>query len=120
MRRVFFQVVSEKPWATVRSFLVGKPSDQYGMLTHGAPVFYLMLELLLTTYLLLALIFWVANALSTANQRELTPARRRIRHNSNMASQARTRRTWHDVAAGVMTLFSSFERASAGGLPWPS
>jgi hypothetical protein len=31
-------------------------------------VFYLMLGLLLTTYLPLALIFWVVNALSTANQ----------------------------------------------------
>jgi hypothetical protein len=132
MRRIFFQVVFEKPRATVRSFLLGKPSDQYDILTHVTPlwevrlyievlaiafgasllglfagagvpsykrmaeaagvlillissslittfivptalipdviVFYLMLGLLLATYLPLALIFWVVNALSTANR----------------------------------------------------
>jgi hypothetical protein len=137
MRRVFFQVVFEKPWATLRSFLLGKPIDQYDILTHVPPlweahlyvealaiafgasllalfagagipshkrlpqaavvlillvssslittfivptalipdviVFYLMLGLLLTTYLPLALVFWVLNVFPT-QQRAQTSA----------------------------------------------
>jgi hypothetical protein len=34
IRRVFFQVVGDHPWPALRSFFVGKPSDQYTIFTH--------------------------------------------------------------------------------------
>ena len=32
VRRIFFQVVAEHPWLVLRSFLVGKPKDQFSIL----------------------------------------------------------------------------------------
>jgi len=32
LRRLFFEVVAEHPWLTLRSFLAGKPRDQFAML----------------------------------------------------------------------------------------
>src|SRR5262249_46948495 len=38
IRKVFFQVVAEHPWLVLRSFLVGKPSDEVEILSHVAPL----------------------------------------------------------------------------------
>jgi hypothetical protein len=38
IRKVFFQVVAEYPWLVLRSFLVGKPSDEVEILSHVAPL----------------------------------------------------------------------------------
>jgi hypothetical protein len=154
MRRLFLQVVFEKPWATLRSFLLGKPIDQYDILTHVPPlwearlyvevlalafgasllalfagagipshkrllqaavvlilsagsslittfivptalipdviVFYLILGLLLTTYLPLALVFWVLNVFPT-QQRAQTSASSPLEFEHGIASTNPTR-----------------------------
>src|SRR5262249_6975573 len=36
VRRIFFQVVAEHPWPVLRSFVIGKPSDQFSLL-FGTP-----------------------------------------------------------------------------------
>jgi hypothetical protein len=38
VRRIFFQVVTEHPWLVLKSFLIGKPADQFEILTYMAPL----------------------------------------------------------------------------------
>jgi hypothetical protein len=38
MRRVFLEVVAERPWPVIRSFLIGKPIDQIRILSQMSPL----------------------------------------------------------------------------------